>query len=325
MIYALFILPSILIYLIPLNTLFKKTLIINISLLLAIIAFSRGEIGTDTLAYESIIRSIQENISINLEPLFVIYAGITKLLGADEKIATRGLSLILFAQIIIYAKNSTKDQLFLLSFLIIPVFSLSFSTNILRAGIACMFFALYLQKENKKLIIFSVLSQYSSILIYALNQILNKRINIKYALLASFFSIIFIQLNQDYINEKINIYSDTIVQSKFSGLGILIPILLILASILFNKKTDKIIKITFIYLIASLLCFFLSQFSYAFLRILSLLHFSLPLIYLKTLEHENIRLNKHQKIIISISCFIACAFLIKNINESNYFPYHTFY
>jgi hypothetical protein len=258
-------------------------------LLLAGISFSRGDIGTDTLAYESIFSQILDANQLDgLEPGFVFLAfSLSKFLPIE--IAVRSISLLFFVALAWYTYRSDRNEQTLLLLYLLPTFAYQYSMNALRAGLAFCLILLFSQAlrcaNKKKGLIFSICSlsfHYSALapltFIFLTYRGITKRSFI-FLTLAMFLVLgtFFIFLH-DYFIGKLKSYLSFASPSHMSGVSVLIPLILILTGILFGRlPNSEKVKLFTLGLVSVGVSFLIARFSYAGLRILDLKAYAVPL------------------------------------------------
>jgi hypothetical protein len=312
---------------------------------LSMIAFLRGDIGTDTHIYEGMLASFSYKYELDngIEPGFVALGWTVGKIAPNMEIAVRFLSLVYFFLLSLFLYWSDRNERIFLLIYILPVFAYIYSMNGLRIGLASCFILLAVQffrrEKRKTMLLFGFIGFlfHYSILIPILYLLLHsssvlKFKNILYILLLLSLLLIPITLNVDFFLKKYDAYSNFQSPSALSGLSIIIPMFIMLISMaLTSFKNDQKCKIITLGLAALILGYFLASQSYAGLRILDLLRFAIPVSILLTYQRLNARLDK----VFIISLLIASlmtAFTIYlnflgmyNTGRNSWLPYETFF
>jgi EpsG-like putative glucosyltransferase len=183
-------------------------------LLIVIFAGLRGDVGQDTYNYGDIYNNISDwNILLNLkvEPVFAGLASLHKLIFNSTTGFLFSISLIQGALLYYSTRKLKYRWIFLLIYLY--TFYLNFHFNVIRAGLALLFFLSSISTKNNKIssifIIGSFLTHFSMVAFLPV-YILLKKADFKHIFSVLIIGTIFLTLMvfyaQDYLIEKIKIY-----------------------------------------------------------------------------------------------------------------------
>lgn len=317
-----------------------------ISLLaLGSIAIFRGNVGTDTLAYEHIVSAIRlSELGHSIEPgFFILSKAIARPLISDQ-LAVRILAVIFTLLLAIFLAKEGKNGTYFLATLLLPAFFYTYSMNVLRIGLASALILamtqLALRAKKKSALSVGLLSismHYSSltaITIILITNINHHRIfRTKKTILLS-CSVLFIAIAayfaQDHISSKLDLYSSTESPTAFSGASKLIFIATILIGVFFSNLEKKArLRIFFVGSLLSAFSMTLATHSYAGLRLLDLLSFSLPLSIYISHQNQNLRFSSTIKVSFFLAGLLGAFFNYRNflseegIGPSPFLPYHT--
>lgn len=283
----------------------------------AFIAFFRGNVGTDTSAYISIFEDVANGASAPYVELgFGFLTNSFLFLFSDPELSVKIVSLIFFGLLFIFLIRSNRDERFLLLSFVLPVFSYSYSMNVLRAGIAAAIALLIFQSvmrsgvEGKlKYFFLSISFQYTAVVMPLFFYVLSGRwvgkIPRKYILFSAFLFVVFAIEYKEYFFDKISLYQRYESPNIYSGLSNLTLIIFILFFLSFGylPKRDKI-RIILRASLAAIVIWVFSRFSYAGLRVLDMLTFVIPWVIFFLYRENNIPLDRYVRFGIYISGII---------------------
>lgn len=296
---------------------------------ISFIAVFRGSIGTDTGTYESIIDNIDIRSFLNqpTEFGFNFLVAFIKIFENSSSIVLRILTAIYLVSLLFIIKKANYNLRIILITYFIPATIFIFSMNTLRVGLALnaiILFCIYLQK-NKILsflfIIIAVSIHISTLIVVPIIYLLNTNLSKKALAFLVFlvFFLISIIFFQEHINNKVILYSDYSSPNAFSGLSNVIVFMSFIPFI-FTQKINFNFKLIFFITISSLilLSLFISQFSYAGLRLLQLFTLLTPILYVVSWEKSNInfRLNKKAFWSLLFPSIVSIIFTIRNFISS---------
>ncbi|WP_143224006.1 EpsG family protein [Acinetobacter sp. ANC 5054] len=238
-----------------------------------LIVCMKGEVGTDTAAYLSLLKlnlnQLNENI-YNLEFGFLYFSKLMNFLNINAQVALNIFSLII-CLILFFNLNKNKNSFIIFSALIFPIFFYDMTMNGVRYGLA---FALSIPfiiepakkilepNKNKFSLFLAFLNHKSSFLFVFLKVAVF--LNPKRFLILILFATISFYFLKDIILIKISDYSELSSPSITSGLQPLIITFLIFVVNSFFFKIN--IKRNSFLLIIQVLFYLVSQISYAGLR-----------------------------------------------------------
>ncbi len=262
------------------------------------IAVLRGDVGTDTATYESIVSNIRHmswygytwyEVKFGMEPGFVTLAGVLTMVTESDQIAVRLLALIFTGALLLFVQRADRDELFLLMAFILPAFFYMYTMNGLRIGIASLFllFSVQIIRRQKELestvtAFLSLLFHYSTlianfILWAARRRWLNLSSLLFWVLMVTCI-IAAILMIREYFLHKMELFSDLESPSSISGLpNVLVMAVLLIALNFSNLPLRERLKLMIIGGVMALAFFGLARYSRAGLRLLNVLAFVFPL------------------------------------------------
>lgn len=274
----------------------------------AIISVFRGSVGTDTYSYLLIFEGVANGEKAPYGEFgFDVLTKIILSLVESPEMAVKAVSLFFFLFLFFFLIRSSRDERFLLLSFILPVFSFSYSMNVIRVGIAAAISLLIFQSIIKngfskrlKYFIFAFSFQYTSLIMplffYISCKFYKNKIPWRYVIGVAFLGGVFIFLYGNYIFEKISLYKDSYSPSVYSGLAnfILVIFIVALASLGRLPRGDKVKIFTYCFCFV-FLAWLLSRFSYAGLRVIDMLTFVVPMVVLFYYKKNNIFLDNYAK------------------------------
>ena len=208
----------------------------------AVLAVARGDVGTDTLTYETLVGVyIEETGWIGIEPGFIAYVRLAHLVTDNAVLITRGLSLVFFALILIFLWRASRDETFVLLAYFAPIYLVQMSMNGLRIGIATAAFVcamqLFRRGRNRNAVAYLVLAiSFHVSIVFAIVLMALTRIEISRAktlflpVLGLMAAMIVAITAQGYLEDKVTDYATIVSPGVFSGLSPVGRILIILFS-----------------------------------------------------------------------------------------------
>lgn len=262
-----------------------------------ILAFARGDVGTDTLAYESLVTTFAQSTSwIGIEPGFIAYVRLAEIISDNTVLITRGLSLIFCGLTLIFCMRASRDELFVMLAYFAPNYFFQMSMNGLRIGIATVAFlcAVQLIRRGRKMhAIFylgvAVAFHFSILLAivlmsFMLISLLRAR-SLMIPVMGLLLSLGLLYVAQEYIDDKVGAYTEIVSPGLFSGLSPIARIFLIVMAALslpLIAAEKKWIFATI--LLVTLLSYAISTQSYAGLRFLEIIASVVPFLLLMKLD-----------------------------------------
>lgn len=302
---------------------------------ISLIVILRGNVGTDTGNYESIISGIYfdsflyqpTEIGFNFSVVLLKLTGISSS-AIILRLLTAVYMFLLF--LIIREAKANFQQIILIFF--IPATVFVFSMNALRLGISINLFilALLFFKRNRILfysfLLLSISFHVTIVLVMPLFFIFQK--NSIRKLLSIFFllflAIIFFVIFHQHIGNKLELYSDYSSPNPYSGLSSVLSFMMLIPFI-WTYPTNSRYKIFFVSVMTMLITisFVIAKFSYAGLRMLQLYVLFSPIIfvYMSNIKYGTQQLKKHSFWLLLFATFIYTLFILKNFFDSSDSPY----
>ncbi|HDS0916914.1 TPA: EpsG family protein [Pseudomonas putida] len=259
-------------------------------LFVAAVAVLRGAVGTDTSTYEWLLdSSVSDVFAGGIEPVFTFLGWLFMGVTGSSIGAVRLFGLLLFVILFYYLLRSNANERFFLLSCFLPSFIYQYSMNTLRLGLASVFLLLAFQyvrhAHYSKRAGFSFVAlgfHYSSIFNVAYLMMLRMPWARWSSVIAGVgFAVsvgLILILKSDYFLMKLSAYSAVSSPGKFSGLSkvAIIAVMLMAVSVSRMPRGDKM-KLIMLTTGLAVAFFALASISYAGLRFLDLLCFSLPL------------------------------------------------
>ena len=279
-----------------------RTSIMFFSLLpLILLVILRGNVGTDTASYLSLINEISASGSVAGIEYGFIYLVKALLYFTNSHMLILVLIALFTTAILLSASKSTDRALFVFIICIVPIFYLDMTMNGLRYGLSfsCAMYAISKFYQRRLLLsciwgIFAVLFHISGFLLFLIVALLaddEEELKKWVALIIVFLLVVFVQLyalditnyinqigtNNINLNGKYIVYQQFKSPSWFSGLapmGILLALLYILQR---SNRESPVLSARHFYILLALIClmFAIAKFSYAGLRLQSLVLFAM--------------------------------------------------
>ena len=268
-------------------------LIFGVILLYASLAFFRGTVGTDTGTYGNMFASYPPSTWNGQEPGFIALAIALKALFQDTTLAVRAVALVFFFLTAVYIKRSDQNEKFFFLAYVLPLTGYQHSMNIIRDGLATIIILLAVQAWRKGFFKRASLTGISAIFFHysalvslsylALSQRPWLRVmSVVYMVALVTFSTLAFLAVEFYFVQKALLYAPTeeakggsqIVASLFG----LFRVSIVLGALLFCKlPTGEKLKLIILGEIFLLTAAFISQFSYAGIRLYMVISIVCPL------------------------------------------------
>lgn len=306
----------------------------------AVIAFFRGSVGTDTANYELMLGGFTENyIWDGREPGFVLLSWFLVSMFPSVELAVRAIALIFFGLLAWFVVRSDQNERFLLMAYLLPAFAYQYSMNGLRIGIASVVMLLAIQtlrrKGEKSAFITGLLAllfHYTSVfslLFVAVSQRSWFRFSNCVPVFAVFIifglGLVFLDI---YIIEKVEVYKEMQAPGMGSGLSKVVPVFLILVGLLLGNLPGLLkFKLFILSFVSVSAAWFLAQYSYAGLRVLDLLSFSVPLSVLATYSRMQLNFDLFTKLTMVAAGLVSAAGVFRGFllshgeGKSPFLPY----
>ncbi|KKN81025.1 hypothetical protein LCGC14_0323960 [marine sediment metagenome] len=320
-----------------------KVLLIFLLIFFCTLSFIRGDVGTDTVNYEIMFYDFTSNYNWDgREPLFVVLANVLSYFSPTIEIAVRATSFVFFGLIACFVFVSNRNERFLLMSYILPAFVYQYGMNGLRLGIASALFLIAVQFFSKRGKMPAVLSALASIFFHysmifsVLFVVFTQRPWLKFSsVLGGFFLLVCaiggLMVIDIYVGSKFDNYKEMQALGSTSGLSKIVPMAFIVLGVFFSNlprvERTKVI-ITGTLLISG--AWVVTQFSYAGLRLLDLLAFSLPLAVLATYSRLNLDFNRPLKLFMILAGLLSAAGLWRGfmldygVGDAPFMPYQIF-
>jgi hypothetical protein len=318
-------------------------LLVGICLLyFGLLAFFRGQVGTDTFSYEMLFaRILAGNAAWIAEGTFGAVGLLLCEATGSVEIGVRVLSLLFFCLLGIFCLRADRDELLLLSVYVLPVFGYQYSMNVLRVGIAMAVLLILGQALRRSVSIWRVaglfapvLFHYSSIVagsyIVASALRLNTKVFIISIVCVGSVSAAFFFGLQEYVFGKMQVYETFAAPSEASGTSRLIIMATIGLGVLLGNLPGMA-KVKFSAVSAGLALMFaaLTKDTAAGLRLLDMLSFSMPLGALVAYASTSQRVDKYFKIALCLAGVAGTVAVGRNFvdeaghGNSPFVPYST--
>lgn len=291
----------------------------------------RGNIGVDTEAYESIIEYYILTGECRVEPLFcLISEPIYSLVNRSD--FTLRIITAIFCILFYFSFFKTKNDIIVACLFIFPVFFYDMSTNGIRYGLAFILFKLLFDGLTKKSIltipvyIFIQSSSLLLVLLSLINKINFKKMVLVIVIIVPVFYLLMgepmfylLMGEPTMLSQKIQAYSENGSPNFYSGiLNFLSGLVLILILIFFRKITLTEFLVYFIILLSFQ---FLSNFTYAGLRLVQLMLFYFSIRSISLIDTSNPKSNIIICFMLFTLGFISFLNLLKSMNTEYYLPY----
>ncbi len=307
-----------------------------------LLACLRGNSGTDTEMYQDIFTAVQlGNIEWTVEPGFALVAQLLMNVGLSPEAAVRGISVLFFALIAIYATRATVTEQWVLMAFILPVFAYQYSMNGLRIGLASAALLLCTQalRQDKlhshlAIMLIPASLQYSALLSSAwvlIARLSSRTLHLLTGaiIVAIAFLLLWVIANE-YLFAKQEIYELMVSQEAHSGMARVLVIFLLCCAILMSPLS-AIEKVAAVgpAIILSVISIIVARESFAGLRLLDLISFALPVVLCACLRRSSQAVNRHAGILLLAAGLLGSAGVARNfINEAGsgaapFAPYRT--
>jgi hypothetical protein len=286
----------------------------------AVLAFLRGNVGTDTASYERMLASFVGGYAWDgREPGFIALGVLLESMAPTTEFAVRAIALVFFALLAVFVIKSNRNERFLLLAYVFPAFAYQYSMNALRIGLASAVLLLALQSLRQRggasalrVGLTATLFHYStafSVLYLVISQRPWMRVYSTFGMLGLLvlFSGGFL-LADFYFMEKMSAYEAMQAPGPFSGLSKILPVLLILVGVGFGilppieKAKLTVLGISFLFV-----GWLITQFSYAGLRLIDLVAFVAPLSVLATYARLGLEFDLRLRCAIVLAGAISAA------------------
>lgn len=307
----------------------------------AVLAILRGAVGTDTNTYEWMLDSAGSDVFAGgVEPIFTFLGWFFKSITGSSVGAVRLLGLLFFIVLFYYLQRSNQNERFFLLSCFLPSFIYQYSMNTLRLGLASVLLLLAFQyvrhSQYSRRAGFSLLAlgfHYSSLFNAAYLMVLRmpwaRWSSVLVGLLFTVAVGLLLLLKSDYFLMKLSAYRAVSSPGKFSGLSKVAVIAVMLMAVAASRmpRGDKI-KLLLLSVLLTVASFALASISYAGLRFLDLLSFSLPLAVMVSYNNNNASFDGVIKLGLSAVGLLSMVASYRNYLQemgqgpSPFLPYH---
>lgn len=281
--------------------------------LFCMLAFFRGNVGTDTGSYEIMFADFAlDYVWDGREPLFVGLGQLLSSFAPTVELAVRATALVFFGLLGWFVAFSDRNERFLLMSYILPAFAYQYSMNALRLGIASAFLLIAVQLLRRKgqvpailaglVAVFFHYSIFFSVLYISVSQ----RPWFRFSAILSIIIMLAaavggLSLIDVYMGNKLDGYKDMHAQGALSGLSKIIPLFFIIVGVIWsNLPGEEKAKLVILSVVLIFAGWVLTQFSYAGLRVLDLLSFSVPIAILASYSRLQLAFDKSIKVALAI-------------------------
>lgn len=287
-------------------------------LFLGCIAIFRGSVGTDTFTYEEMTALYRfEGGFSGWEPGFAALIKALQIFTENDRFVVRGVSAVFVFLLLLFTYKAKLNDIYFLSAFYIPVFFFSHSMNVLRLGLASVALLLAWQFYRDRiflvsvlLIVMAVIFHYSVLFVVLFFWLVFNRLSFRE--MAQGFSVIMIILlaafflNHNYFLDKFDLYSISESPSSLSGMSVIAQVLLVLAGVCFcsleRRRKKKIISFSVLF---CSVFYVISFYSYAGLRFLSILLFSISFSIMCAYGRDETVFDKYIKIVFLASGILS--------------------
>ena len=293
----------------------------------------RANVGTDTYMYEWIIEN-REGVSV-FEFGFDFIIHIFKYFTDNSVLLLRLIGALYCIVFFVIYCGAASSEKFLILYYLIPVFFYIHGMNVIRIGMASLFFYLFVRSfVHKKiyLMVFcasiSLLMHYSiavAYVLFLLNFFSLRSIKTWFFLICCICAFYFFSL--DHISAKYDLYESYVSPNVLSGLTSVLVIMLFVFAAFFSDLPKNIrIKVVFSSLFFLILFYLIVLKSYAGLRLLDIMKFTLPVLLVFLHQKYSVEPNRVFKYSVFIAGLVSIVFIFKNfldepVGPSMFLPY----
>lgn len=315
-----------------------KVLLIFLILSVSFIPILRGNVGTDTVpVYEPI--ATHPFLYTGLAPVYILLNQIFKFLLSVPHEVIQAIAFLFVFLLLLFVISAKKNELSIILYFFFPVYFYEYSLNMLRIGLACIFLLFFFRYANKRcsfkrflVIILSFLIQYSVLIpiLYIFYQVDGFKLKklIYLGLLTSSVLLCFIAFDNSYLLAKYKLYvlSDFVAPSIFSGMSnVLVSMIVLFGFFLENSKSRMAVKMILYSLFFIVLSWIISRYTYAGLRLLDLVEFSIPFSIMVYYEKRSLIFGR--TFVLSLFCagLVGAVFVFRDIIVANSLLKNTIY
>jgi hypothetical protein len=269
-----------------------------------VIACFRGNTGTDTEMYQNMFAAFQlGNIQWQVEGGFALVGTVLLAVSPTPEIAVRLVSLLFFVIVAIYMRAASRDQQWIALSYLLPVFAYQYSMNGIRIGLAssvlllCALLTSAPVNSRKVLGYVATATIHYSVLVsggYILLAVAARQLSalIVGSLVLVGAAYVLVLFAGDYLVAKEQLYAVYLPPSELSGLSRLVLIAVLGIGVLCGKLDygSKLVVLIPTFLFAGVAAL-IARDSFAGLRLLDLLTFSMPVAVGLVYRQRSIRLD----------------------------------
>ncbi|MGK9064907.1 EpsG family protein [Stutzerimonas chloritidismutans] len=319
-----------------------KFFLIFVVLYFGVVSIFRGDVGVDTAVYDEMFRKIMVGEpTAEVEPGFFLISKVLLYFIGDPKIAVRFIAFIFAMLLTTFFLKSDDNETYLGVAYYVPVFCYSYSMNGLRIGLASALFLLAIQSFRRGgkyyiFLIFALLFHYSimvSILLF-FAVVKNWRLReLVYVAAVGFVLVsVFVMFNYQFLLLKVDSYASLAAPGMVSGLSTCLVVMFVFAAIAVSHiQAEKKLKTIAFGSFFLLVFWIVGRYSYAGLRLLELLAFTIPLALLYFHSEDKLKFNSGSRGMIFVAGCLGSVFLYRNflseegVGASPFLPYQSFF
>lgn len=277
---------------------FAKGFGLIVLLAFAAVAGFRGMVGTDTFAYTYMVRFAMQGLNLQIEPGFVAFINLAAQFTHDPSVVVNLFSTLFYGAMLLFMLRATRHELIYLFAFYAPQYFLMYSMNGIRIGLASAFFLLFYQAWTrhrlKSALLYAAIAfsfHFSILLALVLFFVGRSAHDTRRRLIVQVggmvLLIIVYAFLREYLLGQIDSYANQETFSALAGLSIVIKTLVFL---LFVGETPiparQRYRTTAIALFAVFTSIGVAQFTYAGLRLLDIVGWILPLLYMGSVDRS---------------------------------------
>lgn len=295
----------------------------------AAIAFMRGDVGVDTVNYETMLRDLAGDYAWDgREPGFIALGWILVRVMPTEEVAVRAIGIVFFSLLALFVAKSERNERFLLLAYVLPAFAYHYSMNALRIGIGSAILLLAVQQSRRRrgvlalsLGMGAILFHYSlaaSVLIIGATQRRWFRKTSLLALLSVGVGVGLIVLAMEfYVAEKVLLYTEARAPGELSGLSKVAPVVLLLIGVgLGRLRVNEKAKLMVVCGGSCVVGWIIARYSYAGLRLLDLVSFVAPLSILASYSRIGRSFDASLKAMVLIAGLLSAGLVYRGFLET---------
>jgi hypothetical protein len=289
----------------------------------AAVAFFRGDVGTDTQNYQFMFANFADDFKWEgEEPGFVLLALALIALFSDGDLAVRACALVFFFLVGVFLFRGDKNERFFCLVYFLPATAYLYSMNVLRLGLASVILLLATQairEGSVKRVFFAgipaIFFHYSAL--FSVSYLMaSQRPWLNFYSIMSIFALLLLSLGlylsaEVYLLDKAIMYAPGVSDKGIgptSGVLIILRLTLILSVLAFGKLSaaDKI-RLIVLGVGFLLISWIIAQYSYAGVRLFSLVEIVCPLSILASYSRRGLDFERNLKSVFVLAGLMAAA------------------